>query len=1281
MSLTSSDATGDRIVKTLSRVVYDGTNLRGWVQCISEAMQRLDISHMLASEASRTAVASHDKLKDSAADKAIDLTQLPDEAGASVHSQGGGAIKQEQKVKARPPSGTPSLPSSPRASTATQASATASTPSSSSSVEDQTGMNAILIQMKAMAENMQRLELKLQAAESKLPATASEGNTLNSMADTRMADKLLTQELSKHCTFAYQGVQETNSMRCRRLTGFAFMIETLPRHRSLKDRVYYGDVRALFILVCKDGRMNDMSAFMVLNKRLVECHKKLGQGLDSFETELSGMLQESDAIGHQHTEKQRLCMLLQGVGRDTRYKHDIRDLMQVANLSYSTALKRLRTKATQLKDLHGKPRAPLRQRAEAHGVDSGKAVNKRRSSKPGRPNGKPKQGGARGAICPYFLRNGSCLNGDDCRNQHVTLDDLNRSASDRRSNRPPQGGGRNPTKGGGAQRRAVSFNKKNDTPRPPCFQFREKGKCSKGDHCAFSHDMSEASHVSAVSWEDPQHPAQVLGMPNKEEFFEYMSMYGLGECNAAEASAVLPNQPCRGPELGPPLKTGVCVVVCLPGTPVDAKRAQVLGMSTSGKYTLHLIDDEHVPMRWVDALAEHGVRSDDCYLLPRTFAGQPIRASESHKSDIAECNMVEGQAFKARAIVDSGASGAHYCTHAALYEHGSLKLADKPKLVSPPFGAPCWLKYSGTLVLKSNCDSTERVLLPDTYYAPQWRRTLISVSNLDDAGYYADFGGGGLRIRKGAKGASICLLPRAPELGSVLGRVPVRHMSTRGPVVFGTHPRGRNGLYPVPDACLNAEDQGAAEANSVAEVNLASTYREGSEIEHLHDALAHASDSTIMLMMRHDGKQFTPEELQRADKARWCTSCGIGKAHNSPYNDRKLHLDNTILSYVAADLKTSKGPSTSGFVAYLCIYERRSHKKFSYLLRARSEGSQYLMWWMNRAHTLHHPHRIKYLYMDSGELRTTEVKAACKATGTQLNVNLRSAHKQNPEGEIQIKLVDQAEKAARARGGAPPEWWEFSLIAVTTAMGVLPRVKELRKLKDRSGAQLRRPDTPDEVWLRVRYGSYKSQYTKCIPPFCLCVAHVNVETRAKRDNPGFEAIYLCPLAESLIQRKGATVREGCVEMQRGHLVFRISDGVYVSVRTVYANVSKFPMVDNRGKLEHLDLFKPRSYPALDASAAPEPNVTEVTSRFAPGTAVMTAWGRALVHKVYSGGALELTWPDGDEPNEHYSMLPHEVWQAEPGEQPPADTIVDQPTTQVMVEVPAEQLPVAHDAAL
>ena len=94
MSLTSSDATGDRIVKTLIKVVYDGTNLRGWVQCISEAMQRLDIPHMLVTEASRTAVATHDTLKDSAADKAIDLTQLSDETDASVHSLGGGTIGQ-----------------------------------------------------------------------------------------------------------------------------------------------------------------------------------------------------------------------------------------------------------------------------------------------------------------------------------------------------------------------------------------------------------------------------------------------------------------------------------------------------------------------------------------------------------------------------------------------------------------------------------------------------------------------------------------------------------------------------------------------------------------------------------------------------------------------------------------------------------------------------------------------------------------------------------------------------------------------------------------------------------------------------------------------------------------------------------------------------------------------------------------------------------------------------------------------------------------------------------
>ena len=246
-------------------------------------------------------------------------------------------------------------------------------------------------------------------------------------------------------------------------------------------------------------------------------------------------------------------------------------------------------------------------------------------------------------------------------------------------------------------------------------------------------------------------------MSSKQEFLEYMSQYGLGECNAVDAlgsppqgTTVLPHLPARGPEQGPPLDRGARIIVCLPNTPVDAKRAQVINRLPNGKYSVHLVDDESVPHEWVRDLETRGLRSDDCYLLTASFAGIPMRASEREYLPTGEVNHTEELPFLARAIVDSGASGAHYCTQSELYVQGTLQLADKPKLVSPPYGKPCWLKYSGTFRMKSNCGSDKEVLLPNTYYAPQWRRTLISVSKLDDAGYYCEFGGGGLRIREGS---------------------------------------------------------------------------------------------------------------------------------------------------------------------------------------------------------------------------------------------------------------------------------------------------------------------------------------------------------------------------------------------------------------------------------------------------------------------------------------------------------------------------------------------------
>ena len=77
-----------------------------------------------------------------------------------------------------------------------------------------------------------------------------------------------------------------------------------------------GDIRALFIHVVKGGKINDMHTFVQLNRRVTDCEKKNGKGLDNFEAELSHPMIDAHAIGHSYAEQQRPCYLVDDVQTD-----------------------------------------------------------------------------------------------------------------------------------------------------------------------------------------------------------------------------------------------------------------------------------------------------------------------------------------------------------------------------------------------------------------------------------------------------------------------------------------------------------------------------------------------------------------------------------------------------------------------------------------------------------------------------------------------------------------------------------------------------------------------------------------------------------------------------------------------------------------------------------------------------------------------------------------------------------------------------------------------------
>jgi len=204
----------------------------------------------------------------------------------------------------------------------------------------------------------------------------------------------------------------------------------------------------------------------------------------------------------------------------------------------------------------------------------------------------------------------------------------------------------------------------------------------------------------------------------------------------------------------------------------------------------------------------------------------------------------------------------------------------------------------------------------------------------------------------------------------------------------------------------------------------------------------------------------------------------------------------------------------------LLIVDWHSNKFFTFLLRKKSESSQYLAWWLIYART-HLGHPVKNLHMDDGELNETGVRAVLDSIkdtgGTKLVVTGVNQSKQNPKAERGIRTLQDTMRASMSVGGANPDKWEFAAVAGTSARNKIPKTTALgAQMKNGDGTMRPRPRTPDEIWENEDRGSYKYQMRFTFPPFCLGVAHI---AKPNRDNkseskrlkqPGYPAIYLCP---------------------------------------------------------------------------------------------------------------------------------------------------------------------------
>ena len=406
----------------------------------------------------------------------------------------------------------------------------------------------------------------------------------------------------------------------------------------------------------------------------------------------------------------------------------------------------------------------------------------------------------------------------------------------------------------------------------------------------------------------------------------------------------------------------------------------------------------------------------------------------------------------------------------------------------------------------------------------------------------------------------------------------------------------------------------------------------------------------------------------------YCKYCAMGKLKNAPIGQSlpppkrvlyRLYMDGTG-PYVESYFRKYKYALQLFDQFTEFTISLHDQKRGALLERAKSI--------MINATQRHHPYCIVELRCDglpeqaSGAFRTW-----CEQQNIDLKLGAPYAHHHQSHVEKSHSTVQNYARCQRIRAHMNVEYWSYANLHATQVKNVIVTSRSLKDFKPT--ATMPRPLTPLEKWNDHAASSFASLHANVHPFGCLVVAHEPIEKRAKDSAKGTEGVYLC-------QNDG------------GHSVLILSTGVVVTARTVECNHDVFPCEEasKRDHTYHIPWLDPRDRRSDELEPAPvdseansnideadADNATTVKAAdiaaatakprtrkaatahvvhsdiFPEGSIVLTRWGKAVVHSVYSDGDLQLSWPNSDSPQAVYTLHKRYVWKE--GESPPKGIVM------------------------
>ena len=1055
--------------------------LKPWISNVIAAADEINAAHLIKKPAKSKADDYQKVQQAQAPTQPTAAADIMQQVTAVLQPQGGGP----------PPSSSTQTRQSQNGQNSGQAQ-----PQQSEAVQAITMLATFMQQREVEHENrMKELEAKQQTTSTY--ATASTGR--HAPREDWLVDKMIEESYRKrriYMNVTNSRNEETSLDTLLRNKLWQAMIKSLKGFEHLYSMVYHGDVYQLMRSVSQVGQTSSTAMRQKVFQTLGAYRKHQQSGLAAHLQRLEELFDEAKHVGWDIPPEQRVSHLLLSLITDNRYKEQSRNCER-RNADYDACKHDLIIRARELRNLVDPLHAEQNFQSDTsdHSTKKGdgsssskddkskdaKDAKDTKDAKQGGGNGRNrrnrrngnknsgddkgndnrdhkrnsqnKEGGRRGRIqlvCTYFLINGECTNGDDCRFRHLTPEEARDEKNKRKRDQQPQNKSADGKQGGKSKSK-----EKSDV----CFHFAQKGECWRGDKCPFKHESK-------------------------------------GEQNAMRAP---PAETARR-QIEAKWKTGM--LVRADKMPTHARLHGVEGCvmdrmwdEKTGALNLLLDPTSSVSVSMAEYMMSHGIPT---HMLSRV----------EQKEEANACYL----SYESQSILDTGATNT-FVPNTNYLDPNSIHDLDVPMNVAGPNGVTDAVRKAGTLRLLSNIGAKGSLPLKG-HVAPNNQRMLVSGSQIDDAGFdmriknkiLSIYDGDGNKFmelpRHPQVGKKLLKHEGSFEPEDAANRLyPIPDECIAREEEHHYHMCFEKEQY-YADTCPDAYDD-------VEEANVARCYADCDEETLWHNRCGHSNEQRLVMMRIWDAGKGPPRPKDIKNVKAYCASCLAAKIHAKTSRQKSIvNVARFLLDKVWADLCTDMGTSHAGYNHFLTIFEGFAEKIFVYLCKTKAEANQFLEYWIKMA-TNKHRTNIVDLYLDDGELNTKAVEDLILSAGGSVHVAATGASQHNSKAERPHRTVHEMGKAFRATGGADNEYWDCAIIAAGSVLGKLPTMRALRQaLKPRNGQMPDRPLTPDEKWEGVTYANYKDQFRNVVTPFCECVAHVKPKT--KKDFPGFRAIYLSP---------------------------------------------------------------------------------------------------------------------------------------------------------------------------